>query len=88
MRPTKNTTSGGETMDDRGPTDRRSGGVTRRKVVRTGALLGASALAAPWIMRSRAKAQTADLAAYQSANIDWRQAEGEALSKYKKFGRV
>jgi multiple sugar transport system substrate-binding protein len=67
-------------MDDRGPTDRRSGGVTRRKVVRTGALLGASALAAPWIMRSRAKAQTADLAAYQSANIDWRQAEGEALS--------
>jgi multiple sugar transport system substrate-binding protein len=62
-------------MTDRGTRS----GLTRRKVVRTGALLGASALAAPWILRSRAKAQDADLAAYQSANIDWRQAEGETI---------
>jgi hypothetical protein len=34
---------------------------TRREVLCTGALLGASAVAAPWIVSSRARAQNAEL---------------------------
>jgi len=53
--------------------------LSRRKMLETGTLLGASALAAPWVITSRARAQSADLEAYQKANIDWRQAEGESI---------
>jgi multiple sugar transport system substrate-binding protein len=55
-------------------------GLTRRRVVTAGTLLGASALAAPWLLSSRARAQGADLEAYQKASIDWRQAEGETIA--------
>jgi multiple sugar transport system substrate-binding protein len=54
-----------------------AGGLTRRAVVKAGALLGGTALAAPWI--GSARAQSEDLSAYQKANIDWQQAKGESL---------
>jgi multiple sugar transport system substrate-binding protein len=42
-------------------------------------LAAGAALGAPWIVRS-VRAQSADLAPYQSAKIDWRQADGESIS--------
>lgn len=67
-------------MNDRQDSDHGMGRLARRKVLKSGALMGASALAAPWILSRRTRAQSADLAAYQAAQIDWRQAEGESLS--------
>jgi ABC-type glycerol-3-phosphate transport system substrate-binding protein len=51
----------------------------RRKALVQTASLGAAAIAAPYLPRS-AHAQGDDLAAYKSAKIDWRQAEGESIS--------
>ena len=44
-----------------------------------GAALGAAAIAAPWVARY-AHAQAADLGPYQSAKINWRQAEGAEIA--------
>ena len=52
----------------------------RRGVVKAGALVGGTALAAPWLLSPRARAQGEDLEAYEKADIDWRQAEGETIS--------
>jgi ABC-type glycerol-3-phosphate transport system substrate-binding protein len=52
---------------------------TRRRVLQYAATLGAGALAAPCAMRS-AHAQQADLAPYQQARVNWRQAEGEQIT--------
>jgi len=57
-----------------------SSALTRRGIVKAGALVGGTALAAPWLLSSRARAQGEDLAAYEAAGIDWRQAEGETIS--------
>ncbi|MDQ3214707.1 MAG: sugar ABC transporter substrate-binding protein [Pseudomonadota bacterium] len=51
---------------------------SRRKVIK-GAVLGAAALATPWVARF-AHAQAADLGPYQQAKINWRQAEGAEIS--------
>jgi ABC-type glycerol-3-phosphate transport system substrate-binding protein len=51
----------------------------RRKAIVHTATLGAAAVAAPHLL-SNAQAQGDDLAPYRSAKIDWRQAEGEAIS--------
>src|ERR1700677_1843043 len=51
----------------------------RRDLLRTAAVLGAGSIAAPYLIRS-ARAQAADLAAYTSAKINWRQAEGEQIT--------
>lgn len=53
---------------------------TRRRVLRAGALLGGTAIAAPWVLSRAARAQDGDLEAYQEADIDWRQAEGETVT--------
>lgn len=49
-------------------------GATRRQFIGQAAALGAVGLAGP------ALAQGADLAPYQRAKINWRQAEGESIS--------
>ena len=51
----------------------------RRDVLRTAAVLGVGAVAAPYLIRT-AHAQAADLGAYTSAKINWRQAEGEQIT--------
>ncbi|THD60255.1 MAG: sugar ABC transporter substrate-binding protein [Bradyrhizobium sp.] len=51
----------------------------RRDVLRTAAVLGVGAVAAPYLIRT-ARAQAADLGAYTSAKINWRQAEGEQIT--------
>ncbi|HEY2817840.1 MAG TPA: sugar ABC transporter substrate-binding protein [Casimicrobiaceae bacterium] len=48
---------------------------SRRKVL----IAVGAAMSAPWITRF-ANGQAADLAAYQAAKINWRQAEGESIS--------
>src|SRR3954467_9880607 len=52
--------------------------LTRRALLKSGAA-GAGVVAAPGIVR-RAHAQDADLEAYTSAKINWRQAAGEAIT--------
>ncbi len=49
----------------------------RRRILKHGAVLGAAALSAPWVMRH---AHAADLDAYQQAKINWRQAEGQSIT--------
>ncbi len=51
----------------------------RRQFLRYGLALGAGAIGAPWIARF-AHAQAADLGPYQSAKINWRQAEGQEIT--------
>ena len=51
----------------------------RRDVLRAAAVLGAGTIAAPYLIRT-AHAQAADLGAYLSAKINWRQAEGEQIT--------
>lgn len=53
--------------------------VGRRTLLKGAAALGASAIAAPWIAR-HANAQGMDLAPYQQAKINWRQAEGQTVN--------
>ncbi|RZL86131.1 MAG: twin-arginine translocation signal domain-containing protein, partial [Variovorax sp.] len=52
---------------------------TRRTALKQAAALGAVAAASPWLIPA-AHAQDADLAAYRSAKINWRQVEGETIS--------
>lgn len=52
---------------------------SRRRVITQAAALGAAALAGPWVAR-HAHAQAADLGPYQTAKINWRQAEGTEIS--------
>ncbi|HET8610375.1 MAG TPA: sugar ABC transporter substrate-binding protein [Burkholderiales bacterium] len=49
----------------------------RRRILKQGAILGAAALGAPWVMRH---AHAADVGAYQQAKINWRQAEGQSIT--------
>jgi multiple sugar transport system substrate-binding protein len=51
----------------------------RRDVLRAAAVIGVGTVAAPYLIRS-AQAQAADLGAYTSAKINWRQAEGEQIT--------
>jgi multiple sugar transport system substrate-binding protein len=51
----------------------------RRRIIQQGAALGATVLAAPWVLR-QAHAQAADLGPYQQAKLNWRQAEGTEIS--------
>ena len=51
---------------------------SRRKALKAGAAIGATVLGAPWVARF-AHAQGMDLGAYQSAKINWRQAEGQTV---------
>ena len=51
----------------------------RRDVLRAAAVLGAGAVASPYLIRT-AHAQAADLGAYTAAKINWRQAEGEQIT--------
>lgn len=53
--------------------------ITDRRRFLAGAAAGVSALALPAYVR-RASAQDADLAPYEAANIDWKQATGEAIT--------
>ena len=53
--------------------------LSRRSALKGAALVGGTAIAAPWIASSRARAQSVDLGPYEQANIDWRQAEGESI---------
>jgi ABC-type glycerol-3-phosphate transport system substrate-binding protein len=53
--------------------------VSRRQLLQGTAILGAGALAAPFVLRE-ARAQDAALAPYQGAKIDWRQAAGEQIT--------
>ncbi len=52
---------------------------SRRRVMTQGAALSAAALGAPWIARF-AHAQGADLGPWQSAKVNWRQAEGAEIT--------
>ena len=52
---------------------------SRRKLIKQGAALGATAIASPWVARY-AHAQAADLGPYQGAKINWRQAEGAEIA--------
>jgi ABC-type glycerol-3-phosphate transport system substrate-binding protein len=49
----------------------------RRRALKQGAVLGAAAIGAPWVMRH---AHAADLGAYQQSKINWRQAEGQSIT--------
>lgn len=51
----------------------------RRDVIRAAAVVGVGTVAAPYLIRA-AYAQAADLGAYTSAKINWRQAEGEQIT--------
>ncbi|MDM0044392.1 sugar ABC transporter substrate-binding protein [Variovorax dokdonensis] len=51
----------------------------RRLAIQKAAVLSAAAVASPWLL-SPARAQGADLAPYQAAKINWRQAEGESIT--------
>jgi multiple sugar transport system substrate-binding protein len=53
--------------------------LSRRSALKGAAFVGGTAIAAPWIASSRARAQNVDLGPYEQANIDWRQAEGESI---------
>jgi len=57
-----------------GPVDR-----DRRKLLGAAAALGLGSIAAPFLSR-RAGAQAADLGPYAAAKINWRQADGEAIT--------
>jgi len=52
---------------------------TRRGALQRGLALGAAAAAAPWLA-TPAWAQADDLGPYRAAKINWRQAEGEAIT--------
>jgi multiple sugar transport system substrate-binding protein len=52
---------------------------SRRNAIKKGAAVGASIIAAPWVARY-ANAQGMDLGPYQSAKINWRQAEGQTVN--------
>lgn len=56
-------------------------GLDRRAVLK-GATAGAAFLAAPAILRNsqRAHAQGMDASAFEAADIDWRQADGAAIT--------
>ena len=51
----------------------------RRHAMQRAATLGAALAGAPWVLR-HAHAQSFDLGAYQSAKINWRQAEGQTVN--------
>jgi ABC-type glycerol-3-phosphate transport system substrate-binding protein len=51
---------------------------TRRELMRLAAGAAAVGMAAPWALRS-ARAESMDLAPYESAKIDWKQVSGEAI---------
>ena len=52
---------------------------SRRRLIKQGAALGAATIASPWVARY-AHAQAADLGPYQSAKINWRQADGAEIA--------
>ena len=52
---------------------------TRRQAMKLGLAASAAAVGAPALLRS-ASAQDANLAPYQSAKMDWRQASGETIT--------
>src|SRR6478609_2158001 len=52
----------------------------RRRMLKQAASLGAAALAAPYVLRSAHAQANADIAPYTQAKINWRQAEGEAIT--------
>jgi multiple sugar transport system substrate-binding protein len=51
----------------------------RRRMIGQTIAAGAAVLSAPWVAR-HVGAQAADLAPYQAAKINWRQADGESIS--------
>ena len=51
----------------------------RRRLLKQGSALGAAVAGAPWVLR-HAYAQGMDLGPYQSAKINWRQAEGQTVN--------
>jgi len=53
--------------------------VTRRKALKAGAAVAATAVLAPGLI-GRAAAQADDLAPYTSAKVNWKQAEGEQIT--------
>ena len=59
----------------------KTNGITRRRVLASSAL-GGAVLAAPALLKGirPARAQGMDLGAFQSANIDWRMADGEEIT--------
>jgi len=52
----------------------------RRRVLKQTAVLGAAALAAPYVIRSAHAQAAADVAPYTQAKIDWKQAAGEEIA--------
>jgi multiple sugar transport system substrate-binding protein len=66
-------------MGDKEQNRKKNHGANRREIFQAVAILGAGAFAAPYFIR-RSGAQTADLGPYQSARINWRQAEGEKIT--------
>ncbi|MEP7206919.1 MAG: hypothetical protein ABI920_08270, partial [Casimicrobiaceae bacterium] len=52
----------------------------RRRVIQQGALLGAAAIAAPWVLRPAHAQSNADIAPYTQSKVNWRQAEGAEIT--------
>jgi len=52
----------------------------RRRMLKQTTALGAVAIAAPYVLRSAHAQANADIAPYQQAKINWRQAEGEEIT--------
>jgi multiple sugar transport system substrate-binding protein len=66
-------------MGDKEQNRKKNHAASRREVFQAVAVLGAGAFAAPYFIR-RSGAQAADLGPYQSAKLNWRQAEGEKIT--------
>ena len=52
---------------------------SRRRWITQGAAIGAVAVGAPWVARF-AQAQALDVGPWQSAKVNWRQAEGAEIT--------
>jgi multiple sugar transport system substrate-binding protein len=52
----------------------------RRRMLKQAAVLGATTLAAPWVIRNSHAQANADTAPYTEAKVNWRQAEGETIA--------
>jgi multiple sugar transport system substrate-binding protein len=65
-------------MGDKEQNRKKNHGASRREVFQAVAVLAAGAFV-PYFIR-RSGAQAADLGPYQSAKLNWRQAEGEKIT--------
>ena len=60
----------------------------RRRLIQQGTLLGAAALAAPWVLRSAHAQSNADIAPYTQSKVNWRQAEGTEITVARHSGEL